>query len=358
MSFNKYSIFLRRCFDLARLGNGKTSPNPSVGALIVTKYKIIGEGWHHGYGEAHAEVNAFADIKSKNIPYMEESTIFVSLEPCFHFGKTPPCVELILKEKIPHVVIAFTDPNPNVAGQSVEKLRKNNVSVQQMQEISTKIHYGYENTLKSFIISISKQRPFIILKWAESADGYIGKKNERIQISNELSKRLVHKWRSECDAILIGTQTAETDNPALNNRFYFGKSPVRVVLDKNGRLSHSLQIFDEIIKTILYTESLSSTIKNDEKNLKNIDFKQIKFDKSLILNVLQDLFSQKIGILLVEGGAKTLQSFIDSGLWDEARIIKSPILLRGGISAPTLPIQNFESRFPLDDNEILIYKNS
>ncbi len=357
MSFNKHLIFLRRCFDLARLGNGKTSPNPSVGALIVTKYKIIGEGWHHEYGEAHAEVNAVADIKSKNIPYMEESTIFVSLEPCFHFGKTPPCVELILKEKIPHVVIAFSDPNPNVAGQSVEKLRKNNVSVQLMQEISTKIRYGYENTLKSFIISISKQRPFIILKWAESTDGYIGKQNERIQISNELSKRLVHKWRSECDAILIGTQTAETDNPALNNRFYFGKSPVRIVLDKNGRLSHSLQIFDETIKTILYTESSTPTDTNNEKNLKNIDFRQIKFDKSLIYNLLQDLHTQKIGILLVEGGAKTLQSFIESGLWDEARIIKSPVLLRGGILAPTLPIQNLESHFPLDDNEVLIYKN-
>lgn len=358
MSNKKYPLYIRRCFDLARLGNGKTSPNPSVGALIVRKDKIIGEGWHQEYGKAHAEVNAVEDVKSKNISNMAESTIFVSLEPCFHFGKTPPCVELILKEKIPHVVIAFTDPNPNVAGQSVEKLRNNNVSVDNLQIFSTKITDIYENTLKPFVIGITEHRPYIILKWAESADGYIGKQNERIQISNELSKRLVHKWRSESDAILIGTQTAETDNPALNNRFYFGKSPVRIVLDKNGRLSHSLQIFDQNIKTILYTDSLSSTCINNEKNFKNIDFRQIKFDKSLILNVLQDLFTQKIGILLVEGGAKTLQSFIDSGLWDEARIIKSQILLRGGISAPTLPIQKIESHFPLDDNEILIYKNS
>ena len=358
MSFRKYPLYIRRCFDLARLGNGKTSPNPSVGALIVRKDKIIGEGWHQEYGKAHAEVNAVADVKPQNIPYLPESSIFVSLEPCFHFGKTPPCVELILKEKIPHIVIAFTDPHPNVAGQSVEKLRKNNVSVQLMQEISTKVSYGYQNTLKSFIISISKHRPFIILKWAESADGYIGKQNERIQISNELSKRLVHKWRSECDAILIGTQTAEIDNPALNNRFYFGKSPVRVVLDKNRKLPHSLQIFDETVKTILYTESLSSRCINNDKNLKNIDFRQINFDKSLIFNLLQDLNAQKIGILLVEGGAKTLQSFIDNGLWDEARIIKSPILLRGDIPAPHLPIEQLESRFPLDDNEILIYKNS
>ena len=358
MSIKKYPIYIRRSFDLARLGNGKTSPNPSVGALIVTKDKIIGEGWHKEYGKAHAEVNAIADIGSQNIPYIGESTIFVSLEPCFHFGKTPPCVDLILKEKISHVVIAFTDPNPNVAGQSIEKLRKNNVPADIMQNISTKINKKYENTLKPFVIGITQQRPYVILKWAESADGYIGKQNERIQISNEVSKRLVHKWRSECDAILIGTQTAETDNPALNNRFYFGKSPVRVVLDKNGRLSLSLQIFNGTVKTILYTESLTSTSINNEKNVKNIDFKQIKFDKSLILNLLHDLFTQKIGILLVEGGAKTLQSFIESGLWDEARIIKSPVLLRGGISAPILPIQNLESRFPLDDNEILIYKNS
>ena len=358
MSLIKYPIYIRRCFDLARLGNGKTSPNPSVGALIVREGKIIGEGWHQVYGKAHAEVNAVADVKPQNIPYLSESDIFVSLEPCFHFGKTPPCVELILKEKIPHVVIAFTDPNPDVAGQSIEKLRKNNVSVDDLQNISTKIQNGYENTLKPFIIGIIQQRPYIILKWAESVDGYIGKQNERIQISNELSKRLVHKWRSECDAILIGTQTAETDDPALNNRFYFGKSPIRVVLDKNGRLSNSLQIFNLIVKTILYTESSNPTHINNKRNLKNIDFRQIKFDKSLILNILQDLFAQKIGILLVEGGAKTIQSFIDSGLWDEARIIKSPILLRGGISAPTVPIQNLESRFPLDDNEILIYKSS
>ena len=355
MSLKKYPIYIRRCFDLARLGNGKTSPNPSVGALIVRKDKIIGEGWHQEYGKAHAEVNAVEDVKSKNIPYMAESTIFVSLEPCFHFGKTPPCVELILKEKIPHVIIAFTDPNPNVAGQSIKRLRNNKVNVDTIQENSTKLQVGYENTLKSFVTCISQQRPYVILKWAESFDGYIGKENQHIQISNELSKRLVHKWRSECDAILIGTQTAETDNPALNNRFYFGKSPIRVVLDKNGRLSHSLQIFNQKFKTILYTESLISTFINDKKNL---DFRQIKFDKSLILNILQDLFTQKIGILLIEGGAKTLQSFIDSGLWDEARIIKSPVLLRGGITAPTLPSQNFENHFPLDDNEILIYKNS
>ncbi len=358
MSDKKYSLYIRRCFDLARLGNGKTSPNPSVGALIVRKDKIIGEGWHQEYGKAHAEVNAVEDVKSKNIPCMAESTIFVSLEPCFHFGKTPPCVELILKEKIPHVVIAFADPNPNVAGQSIERLRENNVLVAKIQKISTKVHDGYENTLKSFVISISIHRPYVILKWAESADGYIGKQNERIQISNELSKRLVHKWRSECDAILIGTQTAETDNPALNNRFYFGKSPFRVVIDKNGRLSHSLQIFDNKAKTILYTESLTSICVNNAKNFKNIDFRQINFDKSLIFNLLQDLYTQKIGILLVEGGAKTLQSFIDSGLWDEARIIKSPLLLRGDIPAPNLPIQQLESRFPLDDNEVLIYKNS
>ena len=357
MSVKKYLIYLRRCFDLARIGIGKTSPNPSVGALIVNKDKIIGEGWHQEYGKAHAEVNAIADIKSQNITELPKCDIFVSLEPCFHFGKTPPCVELILKEKIPHVVIAFTDPNPNVAGQSIEKLRKNNVSVDIMQIFSTKINYNYENTLKPFVIGIEKKRPYVILKWAESADGYIGKQNEHIQISNEISKRLVHKWRSECDGILIGTQTAKTDNPVLNNRFYFGKSPVRVVLDKNCRLPHSLKIFDESVKTILYSESLNSISVNDEKNSKKIEFRRITFDRLLISNILKDLFDQKIGILLVEGGAKTLQSFIESGLWDEARIIRSPTLLRGGIQAPTLPIQKIETRFPLDDNEVLIYKN-
>lgn len=357
MYIEKYALYLRRCFDLARLGNGKTSPNPSVGSLILEKENIIGEGWHKQYGKAHAEVNAVADVKPEHIHHLPHSNIFVSLEPCFHFGKTAPCVDLVLKEKISHVVVAFIDPNPKVSGKSILKLRKNNVLVNIPPETPPKIQKGYDNTLKPFVINLNKKRPYVILKWAESADGYMGIVNQRVQISNELSMRLVHKWRSECDAIMVGTRTASIDNPALNNRFYFGKSPVRVVMDRHRILPPTLKIFDGAVKTMLYHQPKEPQKNSDKYDLTHVNFKEIEFDNFLIINTLEDLLKQKIGILLVEGGAKMLQSFIESGLWDEARVIKSDKILRGGISAPRLFMHQLEERFSLDDNEILRYKN-
>ena len=348
---NKY---IQRCFDLARLGVGTTSPNPSVGAVIVDSYgQIIGEGWTSPFGGAHAEVNAITSVKPENLSLLTTSTIFVSLEPCFHFGKTPPCVDLILKHKIPKVVIAYLDPYEKVAGKSIEELKQNGVNVTVMTSDNCK---GKHATLKPFFTNISSKRPFIILKWAETADGYMGMADKHIAISNVFAKRLVHKWRSEVDAIMVGTNTTALDNPELTNRFYFGQSPIRVVLDRQQRLSKDLHIFDNTVKTIIYTEGG----RGDETSTKDIIYRPINFDLHLIEQILADLYAQNIGILLVEGGSQLLHSFIEKGFWDEARIFKTAttIITESGVSAPQIPITFLERKVQLFDNQLLIFKNA
>lgn len=368
--------YLQRCFDLAQLGNGSTSPNPCVGSVIVYDNEIIGEGWHQYYGDAHAEVNAVTSILPSKKHLLQESTIYVSLEPCHHFGKTPPCVDLILKENIKHVVVAFKDPNPKVAGQSIKKLHLNGITAKTLYDnnnTKTTSFVVNKQAPLAFFTNILQQRPYIILKWAETADGFLGKIDEQTPISNELSKRLVHKWRSECDAIMIGRKTAETDNPKLNNRYYFGKSPVRIVLDRTNRLDSSLTLFDNSLKTIIYCEKQQPNINNTEggtfvvKKGKNIEINNLIFDDNLLNNIMTDLLSKKIGILLVEGGAALLNSFIEHNLWDEARVIKSAHTLRQnnkpslaheeGIKAPKLEETFIEDRIMLDDNTVTFYKN-
>jgi diaminohydroxyphosphoribosylaminopyrimidine deaminase / 5-amino-6-(5-phosphoribosylamino)uracil reductase len=353
-----YQIYLKRCFDLARLGNGKASPNPSVGSVIIANDEIVGEGWHKEYGKAHAEVNAVSSVRKKSFYALSYYKIFVSLEPCFHFGRTPPCVDLILKENIPNVVIAFKDPNPKVAGKSIIKLRDNGVNVTLVSEKPDYFYQGFNNTLNSFFTNIQKQRPYIILKWAESADNCIGIDSKTIQISNKYTQRLVHKWRSECDGILVGTKTAHIDNPSLNNRFYFGKSPIRIVIDRKLTLPQNLNIFNDSQKTLVYTEGVTDSVKKEGED--TVQYINIEFGDKTLHNILDDLFSKKINILFVEGGAKILQSFIDAGLWDEARVIKNPHLLlsdQSGISAPRLKKFTLEDTFQLDDNDITVYKN-
>ncbi len=349
---NKY---IQRCFDLARLGVGTTSPNPSVGAVIIdSNGRIIGEGFTSPFGGAHAEVNAIASVKPENLSCLTTSTIFVSLEPCFHFGKTPPCVDLILKHKIPKVVIAYLDPFEKVAGKSIEKLKQNGVNV----NVVTPNHCTSKHpTLKPFFTNISSKRPFVILKWAETADGFIGKSDKTIAISNVFAKRLVHKWRSEVDAIMVGTNTTALDNPELTNRLYFGKSPVRVVLDRQRRLSKDLHIFDNTVKTLIYTEGGDLT---NETAHKNVNYRPIDFDEHLIEKVLQDLYAQNIGILLVEGGSQLLHSFIEQGLWNEARMFKSTStpISQSGVSAPNIPFSSLERKLQLFDNQLLIFKNA
>jgi diaminohydroxyphosphoribosylaminopyrimidine deaminase / 5-amino-6-(5-phosphoribosylamino)uracil reductase len=316
---------------------------------------------------AHAEVNAVNDVPF-DFHHNNNNSILVSLEPCFHVGQTNPCVDLILDKGFKKVSIATIDPNPKVSGKSIDKLISNQVKVEYRHNYYNTLdnheNYHFEKTLAPFFINIKSQRPFIILKWAESQDGFIGIENERVQISNDYSKRLVHKWRSESDAILVGTNTAQIDNPALNNRFYYGKSPKRVVFDKNLNLDPKLHLFDNTVQTFVFTEKERACI---EENI-NTKFVQLPFDEHFLPRMLDVLFKEKIGILLVEGGEKVLTSFIKSGLWDRAYVIKStkkmdetmpqtPPILRGGIKAPFIPVSFFSHSEKLDDNTIHYFKN-
>ena len=381
-------LFLKRCFDLGRLGTD-TSPNPSVGSVIVAPDgRIIGEGYTQIYGGAHAEVMAVASVKMTDRVLLPLSTIYVSLEPCAHFGRTPPCLDLILREKIAHVMIAHLDPNPLVCGKSVTKLQEKGVDVKILNYNNVLIRRNTEGgaffdrqlqnekivTLMPFFTNMTKKRPYIILKWAESADGFIGSKQAQISVSNNYSKRLVHKWRSEVDAIMVGTTTAEVDNPELTNRFYFGKSPIRVVLDRYSRLSPSLKVFDGAVKTFVFSENTEGVNKfkiqnsklksnNPEQSLQPHTSSLIShtshfilpFDDFLLENILSELQANKIGILFVEGGQKLLSSFIQRGLWDEARVFTASKTLGEGISAPQLRNGTLQQSIQLEGDMLRVY---
>lgn len=336
-------LFMQRALQLAQLGAGAVSPNPMVGCVIVHQEKIIGEGFHQKYGEAHAEVNAVNAIFDKSI--LSESTVYVTLEPCSHFGKTPPCADLLIKHQVKKVIVCNYDPNPLVAGQGIEKLRQAGIEV----EVGLLEEEGRELN-KRFFTYIEKERPYIILKWAESADGFIAKKNyESVQISNLLSRRFVHKMRSEEDAIMVGTNTAKYDNPKLDTRFWTGKNAVRVLIDKDLSLSNSLNIFDDSQKTICYTtvarsstsrsvQIVSEDTDNNVCTLENNTEVVLQKDDFPSINelVLEDLYQRKVQSIIIEGGTVLLQSFIDLELWDEAFILKSKLILEDGIKAPII----------------------
>ena len=337
-----------RVLELAELGRGKVSPNPMVGCVIVHNDKIIGEGWHRNFGSPHAEVNAIDSVKDKSL--LPQSTLYVNLEPCAHVGKTPPCADLIIKKNIKKVVIANLDPNPLVAGKGVEKLKTAGCKVQSgMLEDK-----GY-NLNKRFFTFHNKQRPFIILKWAETQDGFIArfplrpldKSDKSKWISNELSRKLVHKWRAEEDAIMIGTNTAKYDDPKLNTRHWSGKDPVRIVIDRERKLSDDLNIFDNKHLTICYNAKI-----NDEN--RNLFFIKIHDWDDLLEEILKDLYNRNIQSLLVEGGGKLLQSFIDSNLWDEIRLFKASKIFGKGIPAPVFNARE-ESATSLLDDRLMIY---
>ena len=322
-SVARSQLFIQRALQLAQLGAGTVSPNPMVGCVIVHNGKIIGEGYHQKYGDAHAEVNAVNAVSDKSL--LSESDIYVTLEPCSHFGKTPPCADLLIKYKFKKVIVCNYDPNPLVAGQGIEKLRQAGIEV----EVGLLEEEGRELN-KRFFTYIEKKRPYIILKWAESADGFIAKKNyEAVQISNLLSRRFVHKMRSEEDAIMVGTNTAKYDNPTLNTRFWTGKNAVRVLVDKELSLSKNLHVFDNSQKTICYNSLKDEIIEN------NI-FVRTPLNTSIEPFILEDLYQRKIQSIIIEGGTILLQSFIDLGLWDEAFILKSEIILEQGIDAPKI----------------------
>jgi diaminohydroxyphosphoribosylaminopyrimidine deaminase / 5-amino-6-(5-phosphoribosylamino)uracil reductase len=313
-------FFMQRALDLAVLSRGHVSPNPLVGCVIVHTNIIIGEGRHEHFGQAHAEVNAVASVKDQSL--LKESTVYVNLEPCSHTGKTPPCADLLIKHQIKRVVIANVDPNPLVSGKGIEKLKAAGI------EVTTDVLAATGDELnKRFFTFYKKKRPYIILKWAETADGFIARTNfDSKWISNEYSRKLVHKWRSEEDAVLVGTSTALHDNPSLTTRDWPGKNPLRIVIDRNNRLPQTLTLFDGQVQTLCYT-----TTKNElRKNIEFIKLNETSFQKELVA----DLFKRNIQSVVIEGGATTLQQFINGNLWDEARVFTSDQEFGSGIPAP------------------------
>jgi len=338
--------YMHRCLELAKLGAGNVAPNPMVGAVLVYEDRIIGEGYHKEYGKAHAEVNCIESVKGEDKKLIEKSTLYVSLEPCSHYGKTPPCADRIIKEKIPVVVIGCRDSYEEVNGRGIEKLKAAGVEVIEdiLKEESLELN-------KRFFTFHQKQRPYIILKWAQSNDGMIANADRsRIFISNEEVNRLVHKWRSEEAAIMVGTNTALYDNPELTVRLWEGKNPVRIVIDKDLKLPQSLKVFDGSVQAIAFNK-----IKNEQKN--NISF--IKIDEDDFLkNICTSLYQLSIQSVLIEGGAKLLQSFIDKGLWDEARVVLNDQLLIGnGIKAPVLKNEKLISEEKIVNNTISYYEH-
>jgi diaminohydroxyphosphoribosylaminopyrimidine deaminase/5-amino-6-(5-phosphoribosylamino)uracil reductase len=339
--------YMSRCVELAQNGLGTTYPNPMVGSVIVYDGKIIGEGWHKKAGEPHAEVNAVHSVQDKSL--LKKSTIYVSLEPCSHFGKTPPCSDLIIKYKIPNVVIGTVDPNIKVAGNGIKKLIEAgiNITVGILEDKCNELN-------KRFFTFHQKKRPFIILKWAETQDGFIAplERNEKkpVWITNEFSRQLVHKWRTEEQAILVGTQTVIDDNPKLNARDWHGNNPIRIVLDQNKRISKNSAVHDMQQKTIFFTNS------ENDLSTENSIFERIDFKQNSTEQIVDTLYNHKVQSVIVEGGRQTLQTFIDANLWDEARIFTGITTFEQGIKVPVLPKRNFE-KYVIENDELKIIRN-
>ncbi len=337
--------YIRRCIELAQNGLGTTYPNPMVGSVIVCEGKIIGEGWHKKSGEPHAEVNAVNSVKDKSL--LKKSTIYVSLEPCSHFGKTPPCCNLIIENKIPNVVIGTVDPNIKVAGNGIKKLIEAgiNVTVGVLETECNELN-------KRFFTFHEKKRPYIILKWAESQDGFIAPltKSEQkpVWITNEFSRQLVHKWRSEEQAILVGTNTVIDDNPKLDVRDWAGNNPVRIVLDPNNRIPKDSHIFNNQAKTIVFSKS--NVLVNEE----NGNFEIIDFGQNTAQQITNILYKHQIQSVIIEGGRQTLQTFIDENLWDEARIFIGNNSFEDGTKAPIITLKNIEKHSIKNDTLIIV----
>ena len=335
-------FYMQKCLQLAKQSIGYVSPNPMVGCVIVYKNKIIGEGSHKIYGKSHAEENAIASVKNKDL--LKKSTLYVNLEPCSHYGKTPPCANLIIAHRIPKVVIGCIDSFSKVSGRGIKKMQDAGIEVilNVLKEESRLLN-------KRFFTFYEKKRPYIILKWAKSKDGFIAPNNQKepFWMTSIESKKLTHKWRAQEDAILVGNITARKDNPSLTVREVEGKNPIRIVLDRKLKLPENLNLFNNESTTIIFNEIKSNT--NPHKKHIKIDYKE------LINNILEYLFKLNIQSLIIEGGAITLQSFIDKGTWDEARIFTTRKNINKGIKAPKIIGRSREKKEIGDDQlEILI----
>ena len=339
----KDEIYMQRALELAAMGLGSVSPNPMVGCVIVHCDRIIGEGWHRRHGESHAEVLALNQVKDKHL--LPESTLYVTLEPCSHHGKTPPCADRIVQEGVGRVVVCNKDSNPLVRGEGIRRMVAAGIKVDNhvLEEEGRQLN-------KRFFSFFEKQRPYIILKWAQTADHFIARANyESKWISHEFSRKMVHKWRSEEDAVMVGTNTAEYDNPKLNVRGWTGKNPVRIVIDKSLRLDRNLFLFDHSQRTLCY--NLLANV--EEENLQFIKLSPDNFLQELF----HDLFNREIMSVMVEGGSALLQSLIAEGLWNEARVFQSKATFGTGIGAPALKDSLIKEKTKFGDDELMTYGN-
>ncbi|MDR1371377.1 MAG: bifunctional diaminohydroxyphosphoribosylaminopyrimidine deaminase/5-amino-6-(5-phosphoribosylamino)uracil reductase RibD [Dysgonamonadaceae bacterium] len=318
---------MQRCLQLAGYGKGSVAPNPMVGSVIVYGDRIVGEGFHRKYGEAHAEVNAIGSVENQSL--LKDSTLYVNLEPCSHYGKTPPCSELIIKKQIPRVVVGHQDPYPEVSGRGIRMLRDAGVEV-----ITGVLPEACESLNRPFLTFIRKKRPYIILKWAESDDGYIdyirtpGDGNHAVGFSNFFTQSAVHKMRAEESAVLVGTNTVLLDNPRLNVRFWSGRDPLRITIDETLKIPESVAFFDGSVPTLVFTAHSAGG--KDEKYCK------IDFSQPVLPRIMDELYRRKVQSLIVEGGSKLLQSFISEGLWDEAQVETAGFSLNSGVKSPAL----------------------
>ena len=341
-SVHPHVKYMQRCIELATKAGKNTRTNPKVGSVLVHQDRIIGEGYHMEYGKPHAEINAIEDVSSADRQYIPASTLYVSLEPCSHFGKTPPCADRIVQEGVKNVVIGSPDPNPVVSGNGIKYLKENGVIVDCLYDLPEA-----EDLINSFKVNLS-QLPFVVLKWAQSADNYISKKGEQTWLSNEYSRIVAHKWRSECDGIMIGKNTALTDKPALNVRSYYGENPVRIIMDSHLELKDTMYKSTDDTTTWVFNQSYEG----QDQNIKYLQIENLN-DLASVLNIL---FKNGINTLMVEGGAALLKSFINAGIWHEARIIQTKSKLNEGISAPLLH-GSLIKKMQLLDDEVLFIKN-
>ncbi len=345
---NIHEKYIKRCIELAQNGLGTTYPNPMVGSVIVHNNKIIGEGWHRKAGEPHAEVNAINSVKNEEL--LKHSEIYVSLEPCSHYGKTPPCSDLIIARGIKTVIIGTMDPFAKVAGRGIKKLLDAGckVKVGVLEKDCLELN-------KRFFTFHKKHRPYIILKWAQTKDGFIApeKRNDKrpVWITNKYSGQMVHKWRSEEAAILVGTNTVLQDNPSLNVRKWTGHDPVRIIIDKELKTPNDFSILDGNQKTIVICKSKP---KNPEVG--GLSYEQIDFSDNISKQLCEVLYNQGLQSVIIEGGSHTLQQFIDAGLWDEARIFTGSSEFKKGVGAPGIQ-GKLVSEVNIEEDRLKIYKN-
>lgn len=349
-SFQPEFKYMQRALEIARMGMGNCAPNPMVGSVVVYNDTIIGEGYHRKYGEAHAEVNAISMVKDKTL--LEKATIYVTLEPCSHYGKTPPCAKLIIDSKIPRVVVGTIDIFSEVASRGIKM----------MQDAGIEVYVGFMNDQcielnRRFFTFHQKKRPYIILKWAESIDHFIDiereidQPRESFKISNQLAHISVHKIRSDEMAIAVGRKTVENDNPSLNMRSWRGTNqPLRITVDRELTLNNNSSIFDGSIKTIVYTSKYKSSNNN-------VIFAQIDFEKDIIPQIVKHLHSLNIQSLIVEGGAYLINSFVKSGVWDEARRYTGNSYIEKGVAAPKLKSARLIKRETLNDTLLEVFRS-